>query len=480
MKKLIALLLAVMLVISLAACGGKDDNKVEDISDNAIVNAFANLSKQITENGGYFSISTEGNILSALGAESEGLSLSGLEFVIDKGQVEMGVLGTLSGNKITDTVYLSDKAIVLNAPALLGGVYGIDLTTYAKDWETSYLNPKNGSEYAIEGEMADLINQMVGIINGSTDTSAIMPGVDMEKASQTITAFFEKLMAAIEKTIPVSKKTEGKYTTESVMITLDNMDDLFNAIADAIASDKEFQANINSILTASGSEALPFDELIAMLRTATNAIDAPAGAELNVVISHRYSKDGMDNTLMFGIEIKEGEESATMAFGIQDLMTDSSTVFTHTINTDFQCTGYFEELLADDAEAANIFSTLGGFEYKTNWSKKDGKLTITVSAMDQTITLNANLKFNVTKNGGLELIFVFEKLDAGDLFTSTDILNAPITIKMSTEKPKTLTQPEFKNMMKDESIIEDIAAYMNEKFGDMFSSGEKDTVSPLA
>ena len=78
MKKIIALLMAILMVASMAACGG-EENEITVHSENAIANAFANLAEQIAENGGYVSISTNGNLLASLGAESEGLTISGFD-----------------------------------------------------------------------------------------------------------------------------------------------------------------------------------------------------------------------------------------------------------------------------------------------------------------------------------------------------------------------------------------------------------------
>lgn len=467
MKKIIAFLLAFLMIASFAACGDSDTADTVH-TENAIADAFAQLIEQISQNGGYISLSTEENLLSYLGIETEGFIISGFDVIIDDNQTQLGILGTYNNKDITDTLYLSDKALVFNTPTLLGGAYGIDFTTISKDWESSYLNPKNGSDNAIPEETLVSLEQLLNMINGKANTDFL--GQNAENISKTVTDFINKLVKEIEKVIPVSETTEGNYTTKSIKISLDDISAILNAAADTLQGNAEMKSIINSILDTSAdhdTSSVTVDQLITALRSATDYFDMSAleDCELNVILSYKYSKDNMDKTVMFGIEIKQAEESAALAFGIRDQMTNDKTEFTHTISTDVKCTGYFDEILAEDADFAELLTAIKEFKYKTVWNKSSGELQTKIKILDQIVTLNANLKFNVFKNGNLELIFVFEKLVVGNLFDSGDVINAPITLKLSTQKPKSLSIPKYTSVLKDESTIEKIATHMQKEFG---------------
>ena len=115
MKKIIAFLLAFLMIASFAACGDSDTADTVH-TENAIADAFAQLIEQISQNGGYISLSTEENLLSYLGIETEGFIISGFDVIIDDNQTQLGILGTYNNKDITDTLYLSDKALVFNTP----------------------------------------------------------------------------------------------------------------------------------------------------------------------------------------------------------------------------------------------------------------------------------------------------------------------------------------------------------------------------
>lgn len=477
MKRILTFVMILLMLASLIACGDKE-NETAIRSENAITSAFANILEQISESGGYISVSTQEDFLSAMGAEMKGLSISGFDIILDKNKAEIGIIGKYNKKDITDTFFLSDTALVVNAPVLLGGAYGIDLSTLQDDWNSSYLNPKNGSEYAIPQDVCDTFSQLLVMLKGNS--ASILPGVDAEKVSNTITKFTKNLMAEMEKAIPVSQKSDGKYTTKTIKITLDNIGKLLDAFETTLNNDKEFQSVIQSILSASGSEeisAIQFTQLLESLRVSINtyAANTPAGAEFNIVLSYKYSKDNMDKTYMIGIEIKQDGESATLAFGLKDLMTNGKKDFTHNISTDFNCTGYFKEMLVNDAEFAEILSALKSFQYKTVWNKQSGALQIKISAMDHTVTLDANMKFNATKNGKTELVFVFEKLYADELFDSQDVIKSPITLKLSTDKPKTLSVPKYENILKNEQTFKKITAYLEKEFSVGFGESDKES-----
>ena len=82
MKKIIEFLLAFLLIASFAACGDSDTADTVH-TENAIADAFAQLIEQISQNGGYISLSTEENLLSYLGIETEGFIISGFDVIID-------------------------------------------------------------------------------------------------------------------------------------------------------------------------------------------------------------------------------------------------------------------------------------------------------------------------------------------------------------------------------------------------------------
>ena len=93
MKKLLALMLAILMAFSVVACGGDKEVQIEKFTGNAIVDSFANLSSLIAEKGGYISISADGDLLDMLGVDTEGqMTLNGIEMIIDKNQAELGCL----------------------------------------------------------------------------------------------------------------------------------------------------------------------------------------------------------------------------------------------------------------------------------------------------------------------------------------------------------------------------------------------------
>ena len=121
--------------------------------------------------------------------------------------------------------------------------------------------------------------------------------------------------------------------------------------------------------------------------------------------------------------------------------------------------------MASGDESAQVLSMLKGIKYECVWNKKDGNLTVSSTAMGQTMTVNANMKFTATDDGNMELVFTLNNVKIGDLFNLADVFPGKITIKLSTKKPKSLKCPEFTDVLSDESVVTKVMTYMENTFG---------------
>ena len=88
MKKLLALLMAIAMLVSIVACGGgsKEKDNVVD-TNNPILNATANLLNKLASEGGTITLSVEGDAMDML-EQQFGLSFESLVFATDTKQVQ--------------------------------------------------------------------------------------------------------------------------------------------------------------------------------------------------------------------------------------------------------------------------------------------------------------------------------------------------------------------------------------------------------
>lgn len=481
MKKILALMLAVLMAFSVVACGGDEDAKIEKFTGNAIVDSFANLTNLIAEKGGYISISVDSDLLAMMGAETDGkMTLNGIEMIIDKEQAELGFLGTLMGKDFTDTLYVGNNSVVVNAPQMLGGAYGVNFATYADKWASSYLNPANGGEFAIDNEVVEVLDMFAGVLNGEIPTTDMIPGMNMEGFTETVTAAAERLMAALEKVVPVVEKTEGKYKVTTITVNLDTLAKAMGVLADFLENEKELETALNEFLQnpaiADGGSipTISFAEFAPQIRAiGTQIVTSLIGQEITFALSMKTSKDNMEKIFSVGASLNIDGQSGALVCTISDIMKDSASSFKQITSFNVEATGVFNELMASDDESAQMLTMLKGMKYECTWNKKDGNLSVSSTAMGQTLTVNANMKFNTLDGGDMEIVFTLNNIKMGDLFNLADVFPGKITVKMSTKAPKNLKCPEFVDILSDESAMNKIMQHM-QSFGTDFGGSAKD------
>lgn len=112
----------------------------------------------------------EGTYSAELVISSEGVEMSG-KLVVDTTQVLLGIVAGLrsEGQSLLDAAaYLGPQVLAVDS-ALIGGAYGVDLTTLAENLPNSIFAPDSGSAYALDQDSYD---QFMAIL---TNVSAGFP-----------------------------------------------------------------------------------------------------------------------------------------------------------------------------------------------------------------------------------------------------------------------------------------------------------------
>ncbi|MBE6673137.1 MAG: hypothetical protein E7599_06425, partial [Ruminococcaceae bacterium] len=263
MKKLLALLMAIAMLVSIVACGGgsKEKDNVVD-TNNPILNATANLLNKLASEGGTITLSVEGDAMDML-EQQFGLSFESLVFATDTKQVQATLNGKIGNTKLSESIYYGNQNLVVNAPSILGGAYGINLGSFDKDFANSIFNPESNSDFAIDEEtmaqIEEVITSLKQVMSGEATES--IPGLDTEAMAATITKVAETLMAEIEKIYPTETTEKDGYTTQTITITDDKISEVFEVVA-KLLEDKEVKGLLETIgetLKEYTKSEIPFD-----------------------------------------------------------------------------------------------------------------------------------------------------------------------------------------------------------------------------
>lgn len=449
MKKLLALLMAVAMLVSIVACGGSE--KEEDVLDtkNPILNATANLFNKFANEGGTISLSAEGEALDMLEDEF-GIAFESLEFKTDTEKVLATLNGKLGDTDLSESIYYGGKDVVVNSPAILGGAYGINLGTLEEDFEDSVFGPDG--DYALPEETMDQFEEVFGMLEGIMNGEAgeMIPGLNVEELSATIGELSTKLINEINSLYPSEVTEKDGYTITTITVTSEKFDELFDVIAELL-EEKDVQDMFDSIndavseFAAAGAD-IPFDELPDLVRhygeMLTDATDE-YGIEATCVAYIKVSDDGLDTEISMTCEVsaEEYDLEGSIEYVVTEKIVDSKDLFEHTMTAELDVSGLFEEGLGDNA--AEILGVMEeGMLLETKWDKKKGDITM-VEEMggEEMISLEGNLELSNT-----EMTFVFEKAVFAGMLDTSEYIDS-VTLKITAGKPSGLEAPNYVNVL---------------------------------
>ena len=451
MKKLLALLMAVAMLVSIVACG--ESKKEENVLDtkNPILSATANLLNKFANEGGTITLSAKGEAMDMLSDEA-GVTIDSLEFKTDTEQVQATLNGKIGETVLSESIYYGGKNVVVNSPAILGGAYGINLGTLEQDFDNSAFAPNSGNTFALPEETVAQMKEMLGMLEGimSGESTEQIPGLNIEQMTATISNFSKKLIDEINKLYPAVVTEENGYTITTITVTSDKFGDLFNAIADLLEEEemKEMLSSVVDAISEYAGEELPVDvnALASMVRSYglmfTGSV-AQYGISATSVATIKVRDDGMYTEMKMSCEVNAptyGLEGS-FEYSIIEEMTDSADQFEHNMTIGMNIGGLFEEEL-DDTAATVLSSLEEGIKAKTVWNKKTGDITITEElGGQQIISLEGNLKLSNT-----EMTFVYEKIEMAGMVDSSEYIDN-VTLEIKAGKPKGLKAPSYVNVL---------------------------------
>lgn len=109
---------------------------------------------------------------------SNGMDVSG-KIVLDDTQLLLGIIagmGTQGQTIMGATAYLGAQVLAVDS-ALIGGAYGVDLTTLAENLPRSIFAPASGSAYALEQEVYD---KVMALLSGEQLQNAPAPSINVD------------------------------------------------------------------------------------------------------------------------------------------------------------------------------------------------------------------------------------------------------------------------------------------------------------
>lgn len=484
MKKTLALVMALLMVLSLVACGGGEQKDVID-TKNPILRATANLFDKLANEGGTITLSAEGEVIDVL-EENMGITFESLELKTDTKQVLATLNGKLGKTKLSESVYYGNEKVVVNSPAILGGAYGIELGNLTKDLENSIFAPDSGSDYEIGEEVMEqfeeILGKMDGILNGKTEE--MIPGLNMEKMTAVITKVSNMIVEKLEELYPTEVTEKDGYTISTVTVTSDKFADLFDVIGD-ILKDKEVQDMIESVIDAmeeyTGTVPFDVDDLADMVDQYSDMFSDAMdqyGIEASSTVTAKVSKDGMHTEVTLSCEVSAEEYGleGSFEYAVEEKMEDSKDKFEHLMTVSMDIDGLFEEQVGNTPAAAVLATLKEGLEMKTEWDKKKGDITITEEmGGEEILCVEGNLELS-----NKAMTFVLESVDLAGMVDTSDYFDS-ITIKITAGKPKGLSAPKFKNVLgMSEKDIEKLMEEVEENADDLMLGGfgyaEKDNV----
>lgn len=161
----------------------------------------------------------------------EGMDFSG-KIALDLNQVLLGVIAGMSseGQTLMDAAaYIGAQALAVDSD-LIGGAYGIDLTTIAQNLPKSIFAPNSGSSYALEQEVYD---QIMSLLNGETVQSAPVPDVNTDAMTSDLTQLLEVYSGVAEEILsyPVMGASSASVVINGTPIQVDQVECTMDADA---------------------------------------------------------------------------------------------------------------------------------------------------------------------------------------------------------------------------------------------------------
>ena len=120
---------------------------------------------------------------------ADGMDISG-KLTLDTNQLLLGALAAMTseGQTLMDgAAYLSTQALAVDS-ILLGGAYGLDLTTLAQNLPSSIFAPTSGSAYAFD---EDTYQQIMDMLSGKSLEAIQGPSVDTSAAEEAVAVLVE-------------------------------------------------------------------------------------------------------------------------------------------------------------------------------------------------------------------------------------------------------------------------------------------------
>lgn len=120
---------------------------------------------------------------------ADGMDISG-KLTLDTNQLLLGALAAMvsEGETVMDgAAYLSTQAFAIDS-LLLGGAYGLDLTTLAQNLPSSIFAPASGSAYAFD---EDTYQQILDLLSGKALETVQVPSMDTSAAEEALAVLVE-------------------------------------------------------------------------------------------------------------------------------------------------------------------------------------------------------------------------------------------------------------------------------------------------
>lgn len=143
----------------------------------------------------------EGTYSAELVLSGEGVDASG-KLILDSNQALLGLLANASqnGQTLLDAgIYWGSKLLAVDSP-LIGGAYGIDLTTVKENLPNSIFAPDSGTPYALEQEQYDmvlaLLNGELPLVQEQSQAQPEVPAALQEAAMVLVGALTEPMLQA--------------------------------------------------------------------------------------------------------------------------------------------------------------------------------------------------------------------------------------------------------------------------------------------
>lgn len=424
--------------------------------------------------------SADPNTVSAeLVFSAEGLDISG-KVALDVSQVLLGVTASMvaGGETLADAAaYLSTQALVVDG-SLVGGAYGVDLSTLAENLAGSIFAPDSGSAYALD---EDTYSQIMALLSGEMIQSAPVPSVDTGAVEQAVavlmevyTGVSEEIMANLTlESANASVVINGKPVQVSEIRCSADAEAAVGIMETLIAplqGNAEAQAAlatlIDEIAAASGEDlGITGEELVQVivseLPQQLPEAKEELAAEQFLVIASACVSNATQMPVQFSLEIQDADESVA----INLLMSEELDFFRFEVEEDGQVDSALQFEIQENTDSAFVckFAVIEG-------GAEDASMTFELNKAGQAFLLSVYSEGDTTSMSGYYSItdtlfsLTIDKLD-GEEFGGTITLNlrSDDTVAMPSFTELTaLSEDEFT------AVVQNVMAsveYLSEIFG---------------